>query len=314
MSSNRRNFLKQAAGFASLTLWPTRSLATPAPANLGRVSLGHSLYGMRSVPLPEAVDQCARIGFRNVELALDPGFHCAPAQFSRPAREELRQQLAAVGLEVSGLMRNLQLYGGLTPAENSEAIKEAAGVAHDISSGGPFPPLETTLGGKPGEWETRRNQMAELLAEWAMVAKSCGIGLVVKAHMNNAVDAPDKLVWLLTQVANPAVAATYDYSHYEARGISMESSWAALSAYTKFVHVKDSGTAAGKPVFLLPGEGRVDYPHLFRLMGASGYRGPVVTEVSSMVSRRPGYDPIAVARQCHDFLARALDESGLPHA
>jgi inosose dehydratase len=313
MRSSRRDFLKLAPGLASLAMLPSRSFAATTTAS-GRISLGHSLYGMQTVPLNEAVAQCARIGFRNVELVLDSGFPCAPAQFSRTARQELRRQLEGLGLEVSALMRNIKLVGGLTPAQNAEAIKEAAGVAHDLSPGGARPPLETTLGGKPEEWESLRNQMVDLLGGWATAAQSAGFSLVVKAHMNNAVDTPEKLLWLLQKVPSPALAATYDYSHYEAHGLPLESSWATLAAHTKFVHVKDSRTEAGKSVFLLPGEGRVDYPKLFRLMTASGYKGAVVAEVSSMIFKKPGYDPIATAQKCHDVLSRALDEAGVPHA
>ena len=311
MSSSRRDFLKLAPGLASLVILPSRSFAATGG---GRISLGHSLYGMQTVPLTAAVDHCARIGFRNVELTLDPGFACAPAQFSRTARLKLRQQLAGLGLEVSALMRNIKLIGGLTPAENIEAIKEAAGVAHDLASGGALPPLETTLGGKPEEWETLRHQMVDLLGGWVSAAQASGFNLVIKAHMQNAVDTPEKLLWLLQQVPSPALAATYDYSHYEAHDLPLESSWKTLAAHTKFVHVKDTRTEAGKAIFLLPGEGRVDYPKLFRLMNASGYNGAVVAEVSSMIFKKPGYDPIATAQKCHDTLSRALAEAGVPHA
>jgi inosose dehydratase len=268
---------------------------------------------MQSLPLKEAVAQCASIGFRNVEVVLDPGFHCAPAQFSKEARLDFRRQLTDAGLNVSAMMRNLRLIGGLSPTENADAIKDAAALAHDISTVS-LPPLETTLGGKPEEWEALRHQMVDRLGEWATTAQSAGVNLVVKAHMNNAVDTPEKLVWLLDQVSSPAVAATYDYSHYEAHGLSLDATWATLASHTKFVHVKDTRNEGGKFVFVLPGEGRVDYPHLFRLLQDSGYQGPVVAEVSSMVFRQPGYDPVAAARKCYDTLSRALTQAGLKHA
>ncbi len=310
MHTNRRNFLKLAPGLASLALLPRKSLAAAPVAPRGRISLGHSLYGMQTVPLAEAISACAQIGFRNVELVVDPGFHCDPAKFSASARQALRRQLAATGLDASALMRNLKLIGGMTAAENLEAIKQAAGVAHDVSPGA-IPPVETTLGGKPEEWETIRQQMVDRLGEWAAAAESAGIGLVVKAHMNNAVDTPEKLLWLLERVKNPALAATYDFSHFAAHGLTMDATWAVLAPRTKFIHVKDTRTEAGKSVFLLPGEAHFDYAHLFRLVADSGYVGPVVSEVSSMVFRQPGYDPVATAKKCHEVLARALVDAGV---
>lgn len=315
MRSTRREFLKLAApGLATMAaLRPICAFGATGTPPRGRVSLGHSLYGMQMLPLATAVAQCGAIGFRNVELILDPGGHCAPAQFSTEARQTLRRQLADLGMQASALMRNLRLVGGLTPAENEEAIKQAAGVAHAIAPDAP-PPIETTLGGKPEEWATLRSQMVDRLGEWAAAAKAAGVTMVVKAHMNNAVDTPEKLNWILEQVPSPALAATYDYSHYEAHGIPLESSWTTLAPRTRFVHVKDSRTEGGKTVFLLAGEGHVDYVKLFKLIDASGYRGPVVAEVSSMIFKQPGYDPVVAARKCHDVLTRALDEAGLAHA
>lgn len=313
MHTSRRNFLKLAPGLASFALLSGKSLAAAPAAPRGRISLGHSLYGMQTLPLAEAIAQCAKIGFRNVELVVDPGFHCDPAKLSAPARTALRQQLAATGLGVSALMRNLKLFGGLTVAENLEAIKQAAGVAHDVSPDA-LPPVETTLGSKPEEWETLRHPMVDRLGEWAAAAESAGIGLVVKAHMNNAVDTPEKLLWLLEQVKSPALAATYDYSHFAAHGLTIDATWATLAPRTKFIHVKDTRTEAGKSVFLLPGEAHFDYPHLFRLVADSGYVGPVVSEVSSMIFRQPGYDPIVTAQKCHEVLARALADAGVASA
>jgi len=315
MSPSRRDFIRQTAAWTALAALPLRSATAAAPAGpRARLSLGHSLYGMPGVPLAEALGHCARIGFRNVELLLDPGSPGAPSALDRAARRDLRQRLDGLGLEVSGLMRNIRLIGGLTPAENLEAIKEAAGLAHDLGfTGDARPPIETVLGGKREEWAGARQEMAARLGDWAAAAGAAGAAIAVKAHMSNAVDTPEKLLWLLDQVRSPHLHATYDYSHFEANGLELEPTWRALAPRTRFVHVKDSGTKDGKFTFLLPGEGRVDYVKLFRLMDETGYRGPVVAEVSGMIFRQPGYDPVAAAEHCHRVLARALAESGVPH-
>lgn len=119
---NRREFLEYSSGAMAVVTLPARAAAQPR----AQISLGHSLYGMQEVPLTEAVAHCALIGFRNVELVLDPGFTAKPKQLCKAVRREMRTQLAGLGLSVSALMRNLRTVGGLTPTQNLEAIKEAA--------------------------------------------------------------------------------------------------------------------------------------------------------------------------------------------
>ena len=42
-----------------------------------------------------------------------------------------------------------------------------------------------------------------------------------------------------------------------------------------------------------------------------GYEYYVEVEISFMVQRRPGYDPLAAAEQSYRVLARAFEEAGL---
>lgn len=305
-TTTRRDFLKWASGAAALAVLPSLSVRAASPLAPGKISLGHSLYGMQTVPLAEAISHCARIGFRNVELMLDPGFPAEPKLLSASARKALRSQLSSLGLNVSGMMRNLRLIDGMmTSDQNVEAIKVAAQLAHDLSPDAP-PPIETILGGKSGKWDASKATMAGALAEWVTAAEAAQVGLLVKAHVSMAVDTPEKLLWLIDQRPSKRLHVTYDYSHFEPQGLSLESSWAKLASRTRFVHVKDTRKDGEKVIMLLPGDGVVDYPKLFRLLQTSGYAGPVVAEVSSMVFRQPGYDPVATAEKCYRVLSEAM--------
>lgn len=311
MHTNRREFLKLASGAMLVASMPRFS--SGATVSRGRLSLGHSLYGMQTVPLIEALQYCSRLGYRNVEFVLDPGFSAEPKLLSKQARKDLRTQLSALGLPVSAFMRNLRLIGGMTQAENLDAIKEAAELAHDLAPELPSP-IETILGGKPADWESAKHKMVAALGEWAQVAESADIGFLVKAHVSMAVDTPEKLAWMIEQVASPRLQVAFDYSHFEPQGISLEQSWSVLQKYTKFIHVKDTRKDGNKVVMLLPGEGVVDYAKYFRLVSDAGFSGPVVVEVSSMVFRQPGYDPFKTAAKCHAVLTQALKQAGVPVA
>lgn len=312
----RRQFIGQtslALFAAALPLFGHAASAPVATAGAtafrARRPLGMSLYGMKTLPVPEALSQCARIGYRNVELCIDPGFPAAPARMDAAARRALRAQAGSLGLGFSGMMLNLNLAAAENHAANLEAIKAAAELAHDLAPGAP-PPIETVFRGKPAQWEALKEGMVARLIDWADAAKAGAIRFVVKAHVSMVVNTPERLLWLLGRVNRPEIRVAYDYSHFELQGIPMEESWAALRPYTEFVHVKDTAGDAKKFRMLLPGEGRTDYVALFRLLQASGYSGPVVVEVSTQIFSRPGYDPVQAAESSYAALSRALAQAG----
>jgi sugar phosphate isomerase/epimerase len=305
MNTTRREFFSRSAVATALLVRPAALRAVPAGLEF---DLGISLYGMKNVALADAVATCARIGYRNVELCLDSGYPTEPAKFSREARQSLRRQVESLGLTISGLMLNLNLVDPKLHAGNLAAIKAAAELAHEVQPKAP-PPIETVTRGKPAEWDTLKAGMVERLREWGDAAAANGVRIVVKAHYNMAVSNPDHLLWLLKEANRPSLGVAYDYSHFELREISLEESWRKLAAKTEFVHVKDTAGDAQKATMLLPGEGRTDYRALFRLLRSTGYRGPVVVEVSSMIFNQRGYDPVVAAEKSYAALAKALAES-----
>ncbi|MFA6564132.1 MAG: sugar phosphate isomerase/epimerase [Verrucomicrobiia bacterium] len=296
----RRQFLQQTAT-AALAAFPLSSRAASAG-----ISLGFSLYGMKTVPLDDALRACAEIGYRNVEFALNPGFPTEPKLLSADARKNLRSRLAALRLDLSSLMLNLSLTADDTAhAKNLDALKAAAQLAQDLAPQQP-PIVETVLGGKPAEWDKVKDRMAERLQSWAAVAAAGKVTLAVKAHVGNAVNSPERLLWLLEKANSPAVKAAYDYSHFQLAGIPLADSLKALLPQTRFIHLKDATGDAKKFQFLLPGEGETDYAAYFKLLKQLDYNGPAVVEVSGQIFNKPGYDPIATAKKCFTALSAAM--------
>ncbi len=268
------------------------------------IDLGFSLYGFPKTPVLDALKTVSEIGYRSVELALLPNWPSDPMSFSADARGEVRRALSDLGLGLPALMDNLPLSVP-EPAfrAHAERIRRAADVAHALVPDGP-PLLETVLGGKPGDWEAVKENFAERLREWAKLAESVRMTIAVKAHVGNAMNRPEHLVWLLDAVGSPWIQGAFDHSHFDGRGIPLVEAWTTLAKRTVFVHVKDR--APGEAVkFLLPGEGTIDYRRLFELMVRDGYSGAVVVEVSGQIHSQPGYDPIAAATKCF----RSLDSA-----
>jgi len=303
MNTNRRDFLALAAGGLALAGQPARLAAAATKPDL---QLGFSLYGMKTLPLDRALAECKRIGYRTVELALIAGFPTEPGKLLPAARAAMCAQIKSAGLPVVSLLVNLGLTGDAKAhAAHLETLDLAGRFAKEIDPARP-PIIQTIMGGKPGEWEANKATMAARLKDWNTAARRLGIKIAIKAHALQAVDTPEKLLWIFREAAGSNLSLGYDHSHYVLAGLSIEASFRPLAPHVTFVHVKDSRRENGEVRFLLPGEAATDYAAYFRLLRRHGYGGPLIVEVSSQIFNRPGYDPIATAEKCYAALAPAL--------
>lgn len=258
----RRQSLACAAGLAgSLALSSSAPAADDSP-----IGLGFSLYGMKSLPLAKALQTCREIGYDSVELPLMPGWPADPEKLGISARKELKEALEQSSLRLSALMENLALLADeKTHAANLQRLKMAAELAHQLVPDKP-PLIETVLGGKPAEWDSVKEKMAERLKDWAKIAEENKVVVAIKAHVGNALHLPASAAWLLEQVGSKFVRLAYDYSHFGLQKISLESSLDTLLPRTVFIHVKDAEGDAAKFQFLLPAERENHYAEYFKLL------------------------------------------------
>ena len=308
----RRNFFRASAAISSWTLIGSQfAHSAAAPRKTG---LGFSLYGMKTIPIPAALKALMEIGYDCTELPVMPDWPAESAKFGAAARRDLKDELARRGMKLTALMENLPTVGDdVQHRANLQRLKRAAELARDLApgEGKPAPLIETILGGKPGEFEALKDRLTERLRDWSKVAADAQIVVAIKAHVGNATQRPEQLSWLLSQVASPWLKAAYDYSHFQLQELPLKETMDSLLPATAFIHVKDSEHAQGKRSFLLPGEGTIDYVEMFKLLAATNYSGDVVVEVSSQISNKPGYDPLAAASKCYNHLADAFVKAGL---
>ncbi|MCE9568309.1 MAG: sugar phosphate isomerase/epimerase [Planctomycetes bacterium] len=285
-------------------------ISANASANsAAKLPLGFSLYGMKSLAIADSLKVCRDCGYDGVELALMPGYHADPAKLSAADTKELRKRLTDSGLSVLGLMENLPALGDdATHKANLDRLKAATELANVLVPDSP-PPIETVLGGKLAEWDKVKEKLAARLTDWAAVAKAGKTVLAVKPHVSNALHTPEGAIWLLKQVNSDFIRLAFDYSHFELRGVKLADAVSELVPHAVFVHVKDAKGTAEKFEFVLPGEGTTNYPEYAKLLSKSKYNGPVVVEVSGMVSAKAGYDPAAAARACFRSLSASFGRS-----
>ena len=297
----RRQFL------ACLAVPPLVSAAGTEPV----VGFAGGTYGMKTIPTLDALRTLARIGYDGVELCLIGGWPADPAQLTAADRKALCRVLEEERLALPALLESLPLVG--TPqkrAYNLERLKLAAELAHELSPAAP-PCLDTILGLKSSDWEAVKGRMLDELHDWAKAAEAADFTIGVKLHAGQALDTPAKASWMMHEVASPRIRLIYDYSHLSVGGFPLQDTLRELLPYIVFISVKDSKGTPENHEFLLPGEGGTDYVAYFRALRQLPYRGFVGVEVSAMIFRKAGYDPVATARTCYERLAPAFEKAGL---
>jgi sugar phosphate isomerase/epimerase len=290
----RRSALALAAGSALL-----RAQQSP------RLLFGFSLYGMRTVPYREALDHVARIGYKATELCLRPGWNTEPKLLTKADRAEIRKRIGDLGLTLSSVMENMGLGRPDGLKGNLERLKAAAEVCQECSPGAPAL-IETTVGGRVGAWDQVSAAMADEIGAYGKTLEQLKITLAIKAHSKNAMNLPDRLLWLADQAKSPWVKVVYDYSHFEANGLDMRKTMEQVAPRAVFVHIKDCEGRAPNHKFLLPGDGDIDYKAYVKTLTGVGYRGPVLVEVSVDVYNLPGYDPLAAVRHVWEKVSPAF--------
>jgi sugar phosphate isomerase/epimerase len=305
MKTTRRRFLTQVTA-ASFALGRSVTASAGPDKTPQVIPFAFSLYATRRLTLDAALEACAKIGYDAVELALMPTWPAEPKRLGKDERRRLRDRLRHLRLGLPALMENLPLHGNeQTQRDNLARLQAAFDLGQELSPEAP-PLIETILGGGVNDWDKLRRQFADRLGAWARLAEKHKTIIAVKPHRSNAMNLPSQALWLLEQVKSPWIKLAYDYSHFQHRDLSIADTVKQLLPHTRFVHVKDTRLEKGRAVFVLPGDGGVDYPQLLRAIRAADYRGAICVEVSGQVQNQKGYDALAAARRSYENVAPAF--------
>lgn len=304
----RRQFLSSTSA-AAISLASVNGLQAGKPAK-PQLTLGFSLYGMPHMKTEQALQVVADVGYDSVELCLMDAWDATPLKLNAQRRAAVSKKLNTTGLKLTSLMEHCDLTGSKASQQKVlERLKRAAELGHALKPEQP-PLIETTAGS--GKWDERKYEMRDNLKEWAKVAESTKTVIAVKPHRGGVVDRPEQGVWLVEQIDSPWIRLNYDYSHFTHRDISLEDSMRIMMPFTSFIQIKDTVLKENKAHFVLPGEsGDIDYVQLLKLAVKDGYRGDICCEVSGMVFKQKGYDPIAAAKTCYQNIAPAFQQAGI---
>src|SRR5947199_112398 len=203
--------------------------------------LGCSTWGMPKVPIEEALAGIARMGYEGVEITVLPNYTAALERLDAGERRRIREQLDVLGLELPAIAAHTSLLAAEPEAHtaNMARLKAAVGLAAEWGRGQP-PALNTTSGGRRGDWEESEALLVDRLGELVDYAGRRGVTVAIEPHVGAALDSAEKTLRLLDQIRTPFFKVNLDASHFIADGSYSLEMVAALAPHTVHTHVKDT--------------------------------------------------------------------------
>lgn len=277
------------------------------------MKLGYSTWGMPTVPVDTAITHIANLGYDGVELTIIPRFTTELSTLDGAERKRIAALLQQHNLELPAIAAHSSLLETDPEAhqKNMWRLKGGVDLAVDLANGGDPAAVNTTPGGKPEEWEAKKDFLTERVGELADYGASRGVTIAMEPHIGAIIDTPAKVLELLDLVNSPFLKVNFDISHFDIVGMPTAETVAALAPVSAHTHVKDQRGTAPEHEFLIPGEGPFDYVDYLKEMQKHGYDGFITAEVSFMVQAREDYDPLAAATLSYETLSSAFAAAGI---
>ncbi|MCY4403154.1 MAG: sugar phosphate isomerase/epimerase [Candidatus Poribacteria bacterium] len=277
------------------------------------MKLGYSTWGMPTVPVDKAISHLANLGFDGIELTIIQRFTTELSTLDAAERKRIARLLKQHNLALPAIAAhsNLMDVDPESHKRNMWRLKGGVDLAIELAQGDELPAVNTTTGGKPDEWGTKKDFLVERVGELVDYAASRGVTIAMEPHIGAIIDTPDKVLELLEIINSPYLKVNFDISHFEIVGLSTEDTVSALADVSIHTHVKDQRGISPDFEFLIPGEGTFDYVNYLKLMQKQGYDGFITAEVSFMVQARKDYDPLAAATMTYETLSKAFVDAGI---
>ena len=277
------------------------------------MQLGYSTWGMPTVPIDVSIPHLAFLGFDGIELTIIQRFTTELSTLDSTERKRIASLLEEHNLALPAIAAhsNLMDVDVESHKRNMWRLKGGVDLAIDLAQGDNIAAVNTTTGGKPGEWDTKKDFLCERVGELVDYAASKGVIIAMEPHIGAIIDTPAKVLELLEIIDSPYLKVNFDISHFDIVGMSTEETVSALAPVSVHTHVKDQRGISPNFEFLIPGEGEFDYVDYLHAMQAHGYDGFITAEVSFMVQARKDYDPLAAADLTYKTLSKAFDDAGI---
>lgn len=277
------------------------------------MKIGYCTWGMPTVPVDTMIPFLAKLGYDGIELTVIPGYSTELSRLDAAERRRIAQllrdhrlELPAIAAQTSMVERDPELA-----AVCWKRLTDAVDLAVDWAQDGRPPAVDTTVGGSSEDWDELRDLVFERMAALVRYGEQRGVVIAAEPHVSNMLDSVPRVLEMLDAIRSPFLKLNFDISHFNVQGIPYEESVAALAPHSVHTHVKSERGRAPDHEFLIPGEEPFDWVGYLHAMRAAGYDEYITAEVSIMVQRRPGYDPLAAAAQTYETLDLAFRQAGM---
>ena len=275
--------------------------------------LGYATWGMPALPIEVTLDHLARLGFDGIELTVAPGFSTELRSLDAAERGRIRRLLDQHRLALPSLAvhRDLVVDDPEQWAANLAYLRGAIDLAVDLTGSEGTPVINNLVGGASGAFDRERARLVGRLHQVLEYAVPRGVIVAIEPHVFTVLESPVTTKQLIDEIGSPFLRVQFDISHFDVLGYTIEETVPVLAPLAVHTHLKDQRGRAPDHEFLIPGEGLFDYVRYLKAMRQAGYDGFITGEVSMMVQRRPGYDPLAAATMTYQTLARAFAQAGI---
>lgn len=277
------------------------------------MKIAYGTYAMPMLPIEEALEAVADIGYDGIEIAIGSKHNSMPKQLDSAKRQNIKKMLSELNLGVPALfiLGGLFTNDGEAHKSNIRLTRQVAELAKDLDLG-QNPVISMGIGGKSSSWEAQREKIVRLLKDYAKVAEDEGFILAVEPHVNAAVDRTDRAIWLMETVDNPLIRLHFDIVHFYLAGEPIEKAVPKLVPYTAHTHVTDARIHEDGFELVLLGQGELDCTAYVESMHKAGWKDFITVEVSTMVWSKEDYEPIEAASFSYDTLTQAFEKAGVP--
>lgn len=264
----------------------------------------------------EAVRRLADIGYVGVEIMADVP-HAWPACLLEEQKAAIRGALAEHHLAISNI--NAFMMNALSDARQRywhpswiepdrhyrqiriDHTRRALTLARELGARC----ITTEPGGpvEPGtSWSAALKLFVEGLKPVAEHAEKEHVALLVEPEPGLLIETADQFLELMQHIDSPAVALNFDIGHSYCVGDDPATAIGRLARYIRHFHLEDIA-ATRVHHHLIPGDGAIDFPSVFRAIRSIGYDGWVTIELYPYVD-----DPDQAARIARERVTRMLAE------
>ncbi|MEU5129686.1 sugar phosphate isomerase/epimerase family protein [Streptomyces mobaraensis] len=268
------------------------------------VPLAYNDNGLHSVPLPVAIEEVAAAGFSGVELSLARG-RLDPFDFTPSHAARVRARLEKAGITACALAAgDARLLGGerFEPSlvhptaegrrQRTELLTKAVDMAREL--GIPtvgFASGKLHPGTDPGEAARRLKDGVLALLEYA----GEDVALSLEPEPGFLIRTNAQVGSLRTEPGLESLTLCQDLGHcrvVEDDYLGASEQWLPITRHIQIEDIKGRHHRHE-----IPGDGDIDFPAFFALLGRSGYRGWVSVELYNQAHRYR-----EALRRSHDVL------------